>query len=108
MKRLCNEISFDFCFITSHNRKDIVVTGGKAGPLQVQIVRRCRPEGFTGAEVGVWNCYNINHHCAWLPQLLEGEEPAGNLLPLSSGQLGIKEGRYNKLAAEDGKMGLPL
>ena len=51
---------------------------------------------------------NMNHHCAWLPQLMEGEAPAGNLLPLSSGQYGIKEGRDNKLAAEDGKMGLPL
>ena len=74
----------------------------------MQIVRRRQPEGLTGAEVGVWKCYNINHLCAWLPQLLEGEEPASNLLPLSSGQLGIKECRDNKLAAKDGKMGLPL
>ena len=66
--------------------------GGEAWPLQLQVVWRQRPEGVTGAEVRVRNCHYINHHHAWLPQLLEGEEPAGNLLPLSSGQLGIKEG----------------
>ena len=82
--------------------------GGKAGPLQLQVVWRQRPEGVTGAEVRVRNCQYINQHCAWLPQLQEGKQPAGNFLPLSSRQLSVEERKDDKLAAEEGEMGLPL
>ena len=82
--------------------------GGEAGPLQLQAVWRGWPEYVTGAEVGVRYSHHIDQHGAWLPQLHQGMEPAGNLLPLSSRQLGFKEGEDDKLAAEEGEVELPL
>ena len=64
--------------------------GGEAWPLQLQVVWRQRPEGVTGAEVRVRNCHYIFQHCAWLPQLQEGKQPAGNFLPLFSSQLSVR------------------
>ena len=74
-------MSWEYCYIRTESRVGSFVSylpqeegsggdkGGKAGPLQLQAVRRGRPERVTSAEVGVWYSHDINQHGARLPQL---------------------------------------
>ena len=66
----------------THSRKDLVLM--KLARLGRSI---CSPEGDAGQKVSPvqklgCGTHYVDEHLSWLPQILEGEEPGGNLLLL--------------------------
>ena len=79
--------------VTSHRKKDLVVTKvARLGRSSCRLLGEAGQNVSLVQKLGVWYSHDINQHGARLPQLYQGKEPAGNLLPLSSRQLGVKGG----------------
>ena len=93
--------------VTSRRRKDLVVTKvARLGRFSCRLVGEAGQNMSLVQKLGCGTV--ITSISMVLPQLHQSMEPAGNLLPLSSRQLSVEERKDDKLAAEEGEMGLPL